>query len=232
MKHCLTFLRNSVRQTLLSGSSDSILCASVGYLVFGLFAVSVISCGPPPQGQYHVPETALAAAERTTRPGSGQQQVSLPTSANIQLQRMPYVRNAFKEPPRVPRRGGLDNFYATTRGTVQNMTIISNISMDVLKAFLAKGWASVVVLQMQGRNPEIVVLSDYNDSLNEISLQNPTSLTKRRLSYKDFETAWRESSQNKCILITPQKLSDIDIENVLGRYLRPEVYKDISIRSR
>ena len=104
--------------------------------------------------------------------------------------------------------------------------------MDVLKAFLAKGWAPVVVLQMQGRNPEIVVLSDYNDSLNEISLQNPTSLTKRRLSYKDFEAAWHQNSQNKCVLITPQKLSNIDIQNVLGRYLRPEAYQEISIRSR
>ena len=228
MKHYLSYLRE-FRQVLLKGSLYSTVLACVASLVFILLA---INCGPPPQGQYHVPETALAAAERNTRPSSDQSQVSLPDSATVQLQKMPYVRNAFKEPPRVGSRGGLDDFYATTRGSVQNLAIISNCSLDVLKAFIAKGWSPIVMIQFQGRTPEILTLSDYNDHLGEISLQNPTSLNKRRLSYADFETSWRKSSRSKCVLITPQRLSDIDVQKVLGRYLPTEAFQGIGVRSR
>ncbi len=228
MKHYLSYLRE-FRQTLPTGSLYSTVSTCVALLVFALLAVN---CGPPPQGQYHIPETALAAAERNTSPQSGQSQVSLPESATIQLQRLPYVRNAFKEPPRVGSRGGLDDFYATTRGTVQHVAIISNCSLDVLKAFVAKEWPPIVMVQMQGRSPEILSLTDYNDQLGEVSLQNPNSSAKRRLSYTDFETSWSKTSRNKCVLITPQRLSDIDVQNVLGKYLPTEAFQGISIRSR
>ena len=228
MKHYLSYLKE-FRQPRLTGSSYSTVCACVASVVFALLT---LNCGPPPQGQYHVPETALAAAERNTRPPSGQSQVSLPESATIQLQRLPYVRNAFKQPPRVGSRGGLDDFYATTRSTVQHAAIISNCSLDVLKAFVAKAWPPIVMVQMQGRSPEILSLTDYNDQLGEVSLQNPNSSAKRRLSYTDFEASWRKVSRNKCVLITPQQLSDIDVQNVLGRYLPAETFQGISVRSR
>ncbi len=228
MKHYLSYLR-ALRQALLKGSSYSTVCACSALLGFVLLA---INCGPPPQGQYHVPETALAAAERNTSQASGASEASLPESATIQLQKMPYVRNAFKEPPRVGSRGALDDFYATTRSRVQNLAIISNCSLDVLKAFVAKGWAPIVMIQFQGRTPEIVILSDYNDQLREMSLQNPMSLNKRRLSYADFEASWRKVSRSKCVLITPQQLSDIDVQNVLGRYLPTEAFQGIGVRSR
>ena len=228
MKHYLSYLRE-FRQSLLTGSSYSTVRACVASLVFVLLA---ISCGPPPQGQYHVPETVLAAAERDTKPQSGQSQVSLPENATIQLQRLPYVRNAFKAPPRVGSRGGLDDFYATTRGTVQHVAVISNCSLDILKAFIAKGWPPIVMVQLQGRSPEILSLPAYNDQLGEISLQNPNSSTKRRLSYTDFEASWSKASRNKCVLITPQQLSDIDVQNVLGRYLSTEAFQGIGVRSR
>ena len=228
MKHYLSFSREA-RQALLTGSSYSTARACIASLIFALLA---INCGPPPQGQYHVPETAIAAAERNTKPPSGQSQASLPESATVQLQRLPYVRNAFKEPPRAGSRGGLDDFYATTRGRVQHVAIISNCSLDTLKAFIAKGWPPIVMVQFQGRTPEILSVSDYNDQLGEVSLQNPNSTAKRRLSYTDFESSWSKSSRNKCILITPQQLSDIDVQNVLGRYLPTEAFQGISVRSR
>ena len=228
MKHYLSYLRE-FRQELRTGSSYSTVGACVASLVFVLLA---INCGPPPQGQYHVPETVLAAAEKNTNQGSGGSQVSLPDSATVQLQKMPYVRNAFKQPPKVGSRGGLDDFYATTRGTVQHVAIISNCSLDVLKAFVAKGWPPIVMVQMQGRSPEILSLTDYNNQLGEVSLQNPSSSAKRRLSYTDFEASWSKTSRNKCVLITPQQLSDIDIQNVLGRYLPADAFQGISVRSR
>ena len=68
MKRHLSFLRE-VRQALFSGSSYSTVRACVASLVFLLLA---INCGPPPQGQYYVPESAITAAEKTMSPQSAQ----------------------------------------------------------------------------------------------------------------------------------------------------------------
>ena len=218
MKRYLAFL-GEIHQTLRRGSSYSTVCVCVTLLVFALLA---IHCAPSRQGQYPVPETAMQAAEGQT---------SLPESATVRLQEQPYLRNAFKEP--IPTsRSGLDDFFARTRGTVQHAAVVSGGSFDVLKAFVAKGWAPIVMIQFQGRTPEILPVSDYNDQLSEVQLQNPTNLSKRRLTYKEFETVWSRHSQNKCVLITPQKLTEKDIQNVLGKYLVAEAFQQVSIRSR
>ena len=232
MKRYLSFLP-TVRQALLAGSSYSTVRACVVSLVFLLLA---INCGPPPQGQYYVPETAIKAAERNVPERAKQgEQVNLPESAVVRLEEQPYLRNAFKnafsEPIRASRTG-LDDFYARTRGKVQHVAIISGASFDVLKAFIAKGWAPIVMIQFQGRTPEILPVSDYNDQMSEVYLQNPTNFAKRRLSYEEFETAWSKNSRNKCVLITPQVLNEVTIQNVLGRYLPAEAFQGISIRRR
>ena len=218
MKRYLSFL-GEIQQTLGRVSSYSTVYVCVALLVFALLA---IHCTPSRQGQSSVLETARQAAESQT---------SLPETATIRLQEQPYLRNAFKEliPTSISR---LDDFFATTRGTVQHAAVVSGGSFDVLKAFVAKGWAPVVMIQFQGRTPEILPVSDYNDQLSEVHLQNPTNLSKRRLTYEEFETAWRRHSQNKCVLITPQKLTERDLQNVLGRYLAAEVFQQVSMRSR
>ena len=230
MKRHLSFFAE-VCQALLNGSSgaSSTVRACVASLVFVFLA---ISCGPPPQGQYHVPETALAAAEKTTTttPSSQKGEINLPESANIQLEKLPYLRNAFKERVRVSSRGGLDDFHASTRRQVQHSVMVANCSFDILKAFIAKGWAPIVMVEFQGRTPEILPMSHYNNQLGEVFLENPTNLNKRRLTYKDFEASWSRISRNKCLLITPQQLSELDIRKVLGNYLPEEAFQQISVR--
>ncbi|MCY3744355.1 hypothetical protein F4Z99_05105 [Candidatus Poribacteria bacterium] len=165
-------------------------------------------------------------------PQSKQNQSSLPENAFVRLQERPYVGNAFKAPPNANTRGGLDDFYAKTRGAAQHAAIISNCSFDVLKAFIAKGWVPIVKIEFSRGHPEILPLTRYNDATSEVSFQNPASFSERRLSYKDFETSWTTSSRNKCVLITPQQLSDSDLEKVLGKYLPKEAFQQVSMRSR
>ncbi len=227
MKRHPFFLRE-VHRTLCIGSSNSTPFISVASLIFLVLA---ISCGPAPKGQYHVPETAIAAAAKTMPEPSMQTAENLPESAAVNLRQMPYVRNLFKQPLRIDR-GGLDDFYGTTRGKVQHIAIISNASLDVLKAFVAEGWAPIVVVQLQGRSPEILPLSAYDDRSSEVILQNPVNLGERRVSYKNFEMYGAASSRNKCVLITPQRLMDTDVWKVLRRYLPTEAFQQIRVRSR
>ena len=229
MKQHLAFLKE-VRQALLPGSPYSTVRACVAFLVFLLLS---INCGAPPQSQYHVPESAITAAEKATRPQSTQTSgASLPESATVQLEKMPYLRNAFKGVVRVSSRGGLNDFHASSRAQVQHSAVISNCSFDVLKAFIAKGWAPIVMIEFQGRTPEILPLTHYNENLGEVLFENPSNLNKRRLTYKDFEMSWSRISRNKCVLITPQRLTEMDIQKVLGSYLPTEAFQQISVQSR
>ena len=227
MKHRLLFLRE-VHRTLFVSFSYLTMRACVKLLVV---VVLVVSCGPPPTGQYHVPEIASAAPTETTPAQSMNTDESLPEAAAINLREMPYVRNIFKEPLRMGR-GGLDDFYATTRGKVQHIAIISKTSLDVLKAFIAKGWGPIVWVQLQGRRPEILMLSAYDDRSNEVILQNPVNLGERRVSYKDFEMYGAASSRNKCVLVTPQQLTEANVQKVLGKYLPSETFQQVRVRSR
>lgn len=228
MKRCPSFLRKTY-QKLLNGSLYSTLCAFVVLLIFTLFA---INCGPVPQGELYIPETENTTAEETTITQSTQSEAKLPESATIDLKKHAYIRNAFKQRPRVTSRNALDDFQTTTRRTVRHSAVIANCSFDVLKGFIAKGWAPIVMVEFQGRTPEILPMSEYNDQSSMVSLQDPTNLTKRRLAYKDFEESWKKNSRNKCVLITPQKLTETDVQKALGEYLPPGAFQEISMRSR
>ena len=223
------FLLQEVCQGLFIGFSHSTVPVCVTLLVC---VVLVIGCGPAPKGPYHVPETALAAAAARTASGQSMEtKKRLPEAASVDVRELPYVRNVFKESPRISQ-GGLDDFYATTRDTTQHIAIVSNISFDVLKAFIAEGWVPIVMVPLQGRSPEILPLSAYNDSVREVFLQNPVDFGERRVSYKDFEVYWAASSRNKCVLITPQLLTEASVREVLGEYLAAEAFQRIRVRSR
>ena len=228
MKCRPSFLRKT-HHVFLNSSLYAALSAFVVLLTFALLS---INCGPVPQGEYYIPETENTTAEKTTTTESTQSVAKLPESATIDLKKHAYIRNAFKQRPRVTSRNALDDFQTTTRRTVRHSAVIANCSFDVLKAFIAKGWTPIVMVEFQGRTPEILPLSEYNDQSSMVSLQDPTNLTKRRLAYKDFEESWKKNSRNKCVLITPQKLTETDVQKVLGEYLPPEAFQQISMRSR
>lgn len=229
MKRQMSFF-SEVRQILFTDLSYTMARACVALLVFVFLTVS---CGPAPQGPYHVPESALKAAERNVPAQAAQNQSSLPESATVHIERVPYVRNAFREQQPRASRTGLDDFYARTRGKAQHAAVISGGSLDVLKAFVAKGWPPVVMVQLQGRSPEILLLTHYNERSSEVFLRNPVNSGERRLSYADFEKYWTSSSKSRFVLITPQELTEPNIQNVLGRYLPAAAFQQTSVlRSR
>ena len=216
----------NVGGTLVAGFSYSTVPVCIVLLVF----VVLTNCGSPSKTQYYVPETAATTAAKAMPTQSKNTDNRLPKAAAVNLRELPYVRNVFKETPDISR-GGLDDFYLTTRGKAQHVAIISNCSFDVLKAFVAKGWAPIVMVQLQGRRPEILPMSRYDDRSGEVSLQHLANFGERRVSYKNFERDWT-SSRNKCVLITPQQLSEETVRKVLSRYLPIGTFEGIRVKSR
>ena len=227
MERQMTFLRE-FRQALLSSSLYSTARACVISLVFALLA---INCGPVPKGQYDIPDTIndTASNETTTQPTA--EKGSLPESATIDLQKMPYITDAFKVPPRVRSRRPLDDFQLKMRERRQHSAIVTNCTFDVLKSFVAKEWAPIVMVQLQERTPVILSVTQYDNRANVVHLHNPANLNKRQLTYEEFETAWAKDARKRCLLITPQQLTETDVKKALGQYLSTETFQEISVRS-
>ena len=221
MKCNLAYLYKA-RKAILNYSSKSTILGCIVLLAFALLATS---CGLPPTAEYIVPETNVKSPPVQT-------QGKLPDTANIQLQKLEYLKQVFKRPPRVTSSGGLDDFHVMSRKEAKNSAIVSDCSFEILKAFVAQGWAPIVKYEFHGRTWEILPISDYNDHMQLISLQNPNHLSKRRVNYKDFVASWSKSSRNKCVLITPVQITERDVRRVLGKYLPKKAFKQITVSSR
>lgn len=228
MKRHLPFL-SEVRQTLRIYSPYSIVQTCIVLLVFPLLT---INCGPlPQQEQTIVPETTPIAVEKTSKMPAKQGMTKLPESATVDLEKQHHLRIAFREPPSVQSRIALYNFLVKTHQNGQPAAVIVNCSFDVLKAFVAKGWAPIVMLRIQGRRPVILPVTHYNDQSGRVHLQNPFNLSTRKLSYEDFEKSWKIDPQHRCIIITRQRLTEANVQKVLNEYLPAEALQKIGVKT-
>lgn len=185
-----------------------------------ILSVFLISCGPTPQIQMAIPNlpSARSASSASTA-------VSLPPTAHVDARGLSLLEVVFRTQLNVNR---LDDLYATTRGKVDNISVVSNCNLDVLKGFVTTGWAPVVFLHAAGRRLWAVVGYDER----EIQVENPISRAIRTMTQSDFEKQWTTGSGQKCVLITPGQLSGNRVHFVLGKYLPPNQVTEVKVRSR
>ncbi len=227
MKH-LSFRLKEIRQQIIRGS----IISTVQICIFSLvFVFLVISCGPLPTSEINVPETTTNTTEKTTNMQTQQINANLPESATVDLQKIPYLSNAFKQSPPDRSRLALANFHSKMRQLGHHSALLSNCSVDVLKAFIANGWAPIVMIQLQSRNPIVSPVVHYDNNSSMVHLQNPNSASKRRLSYEEFDNSWGKSSQKRCVIITPKRLTKADVEKVLNQYSLTDAFQQISMSS-
>ncbi|MYE89126.1 hypothetical protein F4X33_09055 [Candidatus Poribacteria bacterium] len=203
--------------------------------------ILLVSCGPPPQtgklppipsANRSQPASASAATKARTASSAG----TLPASAAVDVTKKPLLKAFFRSPPDVTR---IEDLYGTTRGKVQNLSIVSNCDMDVLKAFLATGWAPIILSRRSGKGYLTTVMR-YDDADQQIQLGNPLGVQRRglhtragrTLAYSDFEKEWTTGSRRTCVLVTPKKLNDASIRAALKKYLPENQVARVQVRSR
>lgn len=219
--------KNKTRQTL-----PKCLTYSNFPLYILLLMLLVISCGPLPPAELNVPETPSATAEKATNTQSTPTTANLPETATVDMKKLPYLRNAYKQPPRVRDRMALANFHLRMREIGQSSAIVTNCTFDVLKAFVAHGWPPIVTIQLENRSTFISPMSHYDNNTNMVHLQNPNSESKRRLSYEEFEAAWDKDSTKKCMILTPTRVNKADMQTLLAKYLPADAIQQINVNSR
>lgn len=197
------------------------------FLTIILFA---INCGPMSSQRLPIPETT--SSESTTNSQSTNS-MNLPQAAIVDLKEITFLKDALKTPvTSASSNAGLEDFHVKNRANVRHSAIISNCNLDILKAFIAQGWAPIVKYEFHGRKAEIIPISEYSDQTQQVSLQQVNGNAKRRVEYKDFETSFESSSRKQCVLITRVQLSEADIRKVLSKYLPSETFAQISVKSR
>ncbi len=209
-------------------------CLLYFYLHTGMLLLTflVISCGPLPPAELNVPETTSTTAEKATNTQSTSTTANLPETATVDMKKLPYLRNAYKQPPRGRGRMALANFHLRMREVGQSSAIVTNCTFDILKAFVAHGWPPIVTIQLENRSTFISPMSHYDNNTNMVHLQNPNSESKRRLSYEEFEAAWDKDTTKKCMILTPRRLNKADVQNVLGKYLPANASQQINVNTR
>ena len=199
----------------------------------------LVSCGPPPQTGKLPPipsanRSQPASAPTKTRTASTTG--ALPASAAVDVTKKPLLKAFFRNEPNVNR---LEDLYGKTRGQVQNLSIVSNCNLEVLKAFVATGWAPIILSRRSGKG-HLTTVMQYDDADQQIRVGNPLGAQRRglqtrggrTLTYSAFEKEWTTGSGRKCVLITPKKLNEASIHAALEKYLPKEQVARVQVRNR
>ena len=187
---------------------------------------------PIPSANRSQPASASAPTKTRTASATG----TLPASAAVDVTKKPLLKAFFRGQHDVTR---LEDLYGTTRGKVQNISIVSNCNLEVLKAFMATGWAPVILSRRSGKG-HLTTVMKYDDAEQQIQVGNPLGAQRRglqtragrTLTYSEFEKEWTTGSARKCVLITPKKLDDVSIHAALEKYLPKEQVAQVQVRSR
>ena len=207
--------------------------------------VLLVSCGPPPQTGKLPPipsanrsQPASTSAPTKTRAASAMASATgaLPASAAVDVTKKPLLKAFFRNEPKFNR---LEDLYGTTRGQVQNLSIVYNCNLDVLKAFMATGWAPIILSRRSGKG-HLTAVMQYDDADQQIQVGNPLGVKRkglhsrggRRLTYSEFEKEWTTGPRRTCVLITPKKLNEASVHAALEKYLPKEQVARIQVRSR
>lgn len=203
--------------------------------------ILLVSCGPPPQTGKLPPipsanRSQSAAASTPTKTRTASATGALPASAAVDVTKKPLLKAFFRGQHDVNR---LEDLYGTTRGQVQNLSIVSNCSLDVLKAFIATDWAPIILSRRSGKG-HLTTVMGYDDADQQIQVGNPLGAQRRglqtragrTLTYSEFEKEWTTGSRRTCVLITPKKLNEVSIHAALEKYLPKEQVARVQVRSR
>lgn len=208
----------------------------VHFTVLLMLCFLLVSCGPAPRKDARYIPSASASGSRTpvSRTSPASASTSLPRTAEVDLVRLPLLKTIFRNQPASSR---IDDLFARAKGQVDNLSLISNCDLDILKGFVAAGWTPVVLLR-SGRQPWVLV--GYDDAVEQVQLTNianapsrttdPKRLTLRREGYSDFGREW---ASGKCMLVAPGlAFTEIKVRSVLAKYLTATQASQVKVRSR
>lgn len=212
----------------------------VRYAALLVLCILVIGCGPAP-GKRYIPSASTSGVETSVpRTTSASASTPLPRTAEVASARLPIPKAIFKNQP---IHYSIEDFYARIKRQDDHISLVSNCDLDILKAFIASGWAPVVLLRYDSPL-QFWALVGYDDSEEEIQLTNiaraysGTNDLKRqrirRLPYSDFVRRWSTRwAARKCMLVAPGlAFTEAKVRSALAKNLTATHASQGTVKSR
>ena len=197
-----------------------------------VLCVLLISCAAPTREQRlpipsAEPSSSTSPSPLTSRPSAT---ASLPSTAAIDFTGLNLQRIIFQTQPHINR---IDDLYGTTKTQIRHLSVVSNCDVDILKGFVAAGWAPIVLLQYGNeRQRRLWTMVEYDEEAEQIWLVDPATRETRYMPYADFGRKWAVASARKCVLALPGKLTEAKLHSVLAKYLSSTHISQVKVRSR
>jgi hypothetical protein len=118
--------------------------------------------------------------------------------------------------------------------------MLTRCDFDIIKAFVAYGWAPAVILRSPTGLEHLRTVIGYNDPPEELTLVDPMetigppepgALKQMKLSYTDFTKMWNDQ-QKSCLLLFSQYTDESLIKNALWQFLPKDKTNSIVIRTK
>jgi len=131
-------------------------------------------------------------------------------------------------------RGG-----GTTFGQMQQIAVkhfdlpafvISNCSLDSLKAAIMNEWPPIVSYRVGMRNSHAVVAVGYDDKRRTMSVHDPNYVRVKKIRYDDFGGISGDSGQTlTCLLVLPVGSTEEGVRLGLEKYVPKDVVRELRI---
>ncbi len=132
------------------------------------FCILLVGCGPAPQKMYIPSASTSGSGDPVSRTAPASSSTSLPRTAEVESARLPLLKTIFRNQP---IHHSIEDFYTRIKRQDNYLSLVSNCDLDILKAFIAAGWAPVVLLKLEGRL-QFWALVGYDDGDAQIQLTN------------------------------------------------------------
>ena len=183
-------------------------------------------------------EAAPPSQDATPAPAAEESVITLPDSYGTQGRNhraMRSVEGAFRNVSLLRKvdRFTLSELKAITKATRFAPMAVSGCDLEVLKIFVASGWAPVVSIRSPVGPKHVRAVIGYDDSTERVILVDPVNYTQAPLAkvkYADFSKQWVDP-QKTCLLVLSKYIGEASIRIALKNYLSEERMKSIHIKT-
>ncbi len=175
---------------------------------------------PPSVTQQTAPQQQKTEAKTAKIPGS-----YAPGTENLSR-----IRHATEVYGNIPSLKTADSFTIVQLRDIATKShftgvLISKSDIDVIKALVANNWVPMIIVNspVGGKHARLVI--GYNDDAKRLILADPQDRSEQinqiETEYTEFSKLW-EDPQKTCLLISAQRINEMDIKNKLGAFLPKE----------
>lgn len=205
----------------------TILCliAIVTIVSFGCSASKVLKSSPP---------STQPKAETTEAPSTAAPKAAgkLPTEADSSMA-FQQIENAMHRlaPSELSGEISLANLKKESVKQKLQGVLITNCELEHLKALVASKKAPIVIINTAEGVQKFLAVTSYKDEGEQMILTNPFRQETDRMTYSEFEAAWKAAgTPQSALILSARSVNATQIKQLLAEYLPEEKLANLTFK--